>query len=121
MQDALKILLCFLGRCVGAAIYTVLSCLKGHFANRENKMLAKIHIVTPIEKQIVSALQNRFPLLDCTPQTRNMEKRSGSGFKFNIQSFLRFVVGEQRLHISVIIRRWSFASLDEFVVRRWLN
>ena len=39
-------------------------------------MRAKIHIAISIEKQIVSALRNRFPFVDRTSQTRDMEKRS---------------------------------------------
>ena len=44
-----------------------------------------------------------------------------TNFNFNTLSFLRVVVGERRLHIFVIVRRWSLASLDGFSVRRWLN
>ena len=40
----------------------------------ENQMLAKVHIVIPIEKQIMSVLRNRLPLLDRTSKMQEMEK-----------------------------------------------
>ena len=48
---------------------------KGAF--RENQMHAKVYIVIPIEKQIFSALRNRFPFLDRTSQRQDMEKNIG--------------------------------------------
>ena len=41
---------------------------------RENQMHAKVYIAIPIEKQILSALRNRFPFLDRTSQRQDMEK-----------------------------------------------
>ena len=37
-------------------------------------MLAKIHVVISIEKQIISAVKNRFPFVNRAYQTRDMEK-----------------------------------------------
>ena len=64
----------FPGRMCRSCNLYCLKLFKGTLS--ENQMIGKIHIVTPIEKQIVSALENRFPLVDCTPQTRDKEKRS---------------------------------------------
>ena len=69
--------------------------IKGTF--RENQMHAKVYIVIPIEKQILSALRNRFPFLDRTSQKQDMEKNIWIDFNFNTLLFLCFVVGEQRL------------------------
>ena len=55
-------------------------------------MLAKIHIVIPIEKQIMSALENRFLFVDRTSQTRDMEKNILTNFSVNTLSYLRVVV-----------------------------
>ena len=44
---------------------------------RENQMHAKVYIVIPIEKQMLSTLRNRFPFLDRTSQRQDMEKNSG--------------------------------------------
>ena len=41
---------------------------------RENQKHAKVYIVIPIEKQILSALRNRFPFLNRTSQRQDMEK-----------------------------------------------
>ena len=49
--------------------------LKGTF--RENQMHTKDYIVITIEKQILSALRNRFPFLDRTSQRQDMEKNIG--------------------------------------------
>ena len=77
---------------------------KGTF--RENQMHAKVYIVIPIEKEILSALRNRFPFLDRTSQRQDMEKNIRADFNFNnTLLFLSFVVGEQRLQIFVIVRR----------------
>ena len=46
--------------------------LKGAF--RESQIHVKVYIVIPIEKQILSALRNRFPLLDRTSQRQDMER-----------------------------------------------
>ena len=46
-----------------------------------------------------------------------MEENIWTNFNFNTLSNLGVVAGEQRLHIFAIFRRWSLASLDEFVVR----
>ena len=55
--------------------YEPIKLLKWAF--RENKILAKIHIVMSIEKQIMSALGNRFfSFVDRTSQTRDVEKLS---------------------------------------------
>ena len=77
--------------------------LKGTF--RENQMNAKVYIVIPIEKQILTALRNRFPFLDRTSQRQDMEKNIWTDFNFNTLLFLCFVVGEQMLQIFVIVRR----------------
>ena len=71
----------------------------------ENQMLAKVHIVIPIEKKIMSALRNRFPFLDRTSQMQDMEKNFWTNFNLNALLFSYFVVGEQRLQIFVIVRR----------------
>ena len=49
-----------------------MSGIKGTF--RENQMHANVYIVIPIEKQILSALGNRFSFLDRTSQRQDMEK-----------------------------------------------
>ena len=49
--------------------------IKGEF--RENQMHAKVYIFIPIERQILSALRNRFPFLDRTSQRQDMEKNIG--------------------------------------------
>ena len=49
--------------------------IKGAF--RESQMHEKVYIVIPIEKQIFSALTNRFPFLDRTSQRQDMEKNIG--------------------------------------------
>ena len=77
--------------------------VKGTF--RKNQMHAKVYIVIPIEKQVLSALRNRFPFLDHTSQRQDMEKNNRTDFNFNTLLFLCFVVGEQRLQIFVIVRR----------------
>ena len=74
-------------------------------------MLAKIHIVISILKQIMSSLENRFPFVDHTYQTRDMEGNIWTNFDFDTLSFLRVVADEQRLHIFVIVRWWSLVSL----------
>ena len=43
----------------------------------ENQMLAKIHIVIPIEKEIISALENRFSFVDCISQRKIWRKTFG--------------------------------------------
>ena len=79
------------------------TAIKGTF--RENQMHAKVYIVIPIEKQILSALRNGFPFLDRTSQRQDMEKNIWINFSFNTLLFLCFVVGEQTLQIFVIVRR----------------
>ena len=74
-------------------------------AFRESQIHAKVYIVIPIEKQILSALRNRFPFLDRTSQRQDMERNIWTDFNFNTLLFLCFVVGEQRLQIFVIVRR----------------
>ena len=64
---------------------------KGTF--RENQMHARVYIVIPIEKQILSALRNRFPFLDRTSQRQAMEKNIWTDFNFDTLLFLSFVVG----------------------------
>ena len=76
--------------------------LKGHSA-RENHMLAKIHIVAPIVKQVVP-----FSKIIFLSSIALLKRK------------LRLIAGEQRIHIFVIFLPWSLASLDGFVVRRWL-
>ena len=49
----------------------------------ENQMHAKVYIVIPIVKQILSALRNRFPFLDRTSQRQDMEKNIWTDFNFN--------------------------------------
>ena len=49
-----------------------ISYLKGHSAEI-NQMHAKVYIVIPIEKQILSALRNRFPFLDRNSQSETVE------------------------------------------------
>ena len=75
-------------------------------------MRAKVYIVIPIEKQIFSALRNRFPFLDRTSQRQDMEKNILTDFNFSTLLFLCFVVGEQRLQIFVS------ANIDGFVACR---
>ena len=50
--------------------YRKIQLVKGIFC--ENQMLAKIHIIIPVEKQIISALENYFPFVDRTSQTRDL-------------------------------------------------
>ena len=49
----------------------------------ENQMHAKVYIVIPIKKQILSALRNRFPFLYRTSQRQDMEKNIWTDFNFN--------------------------------------
>ena len=89
---------------------------KGAF--RENQMLAKVRIVILIEKQIMSALRNRFPFLDCTSQTQDIEENIRTDFNFNTLLFLSFVVGEKGCKFSLLSAGWSSVSFDGFVACR---
>ena len=62
---------------------------KGTF--RKNQMQGKVYIVIPIEKQILSALRNRFPFLDRTSHRQDMEKNILSDFSLNNLLFLCFL------------------------------
>ena len=75
-------------------------------------MPAKVRIVIPIEKQIMSALRNRFPFLDRTSQTQDMEKDIWTDFNFNTLLFLSFVVGEKGCKFSLLSVGWSSVSFD---------
>ena len=77
--------------------------LKGTF--HENQMHAKVYIVIPIEKQVLSALRNSVPFLNRTYQRQDMEKNIWTDFNFNTLLFLCFIVGEQRLQIFFIVRQ----------------
>ena len=90
--------------------------LKGAF--RENQMPAKVRIIIPIEKQIMSALRNRFPFLDRTSQTQDIEKNIWTDFNFNALLFLSFVVGEKGCKFSLLSVGWSSVSFDGFVACR---
>ena len=83
--------------------------LKGHSAKikcmQRLMSLSGGGALIPIEKQIMSALRNLFPVLNRTSQRQNMEKDIWTDFNFNTLLFLCFVVGEQRLQIFVIVRR----------------
>ena len=81
-------------------------------------MHAKVYIVIPIEKQILSGLRNRFLFPERTSQRQDMEKNIWTYFSFNTILFLCFVVGEQGLQIFVIVRRLVSASIDGFVACR---
>ena len=89
---------------------------KGTF--HENQMHAKVYIVIPIEKQILSALRNHFPFPDGTSQRQDLEKNIWTDFNFNTLLFVCFVVGEQRLQIFVIVHWLVVASIDGFVACR---
>ena len=58
---------------------------------RQNEMLAKVHIVIPIEKQTVSGLRNHFPFLDSTSLTQDIEMDVWTDFNYNTLLFLCFV------------------------------
>ena len=59
-------------------------------------MLAKITIVIPIEKQIMSALGNRFPVVHCISQMRDIEKNIWSDFSFNNLLFNASLLGRTK-------------------------
>ena len=69
----------------------------------------------------MSALENRFRFVDRTSKTQGMEENIWPTLILIPYYHIRVVAGGQRLHIFVIIRRWSLASLDGFVLRPWLN
>ena len=75
---------------------------KGTF--RESQMLAKVHIVIPIEKQITSALRNRFPCFYRTSQTQDMEKTFGP-ISLLIPDYFYVRCWQTKLQIFVIVRR----------------
>ena len=56
-------------------------------------MLAKIHIVISIVKQIISFLENRFPSVDRTSQTRNIDM--DKNFNFTTISYSCVATGKQ--------------------------
>ena len=70
-----------------------------HSLCSENRMLAKIHIVIPIVKQIMSALENGVPFVDHATSMRDMEENIWNNFNFDTLSYLVFVPGEQRQDI----------------------
>ena len=78
-------------------------------------MPAKVCIVILIKKQVMSALRNRFPFLDRTSQTQNIEKNIWTDFNFNTLLFLSFVVGEKGCKFSSLYRI-DFQYLHWFVV-----
>ena len=60
-------------------------------------MLAKIHIVVPIKNKILSARENRFPAVDHTSQTPDMEKNIWNTSFFITLSYLARIVGSEQM------------------------
>ena len=69
------VLKCILNSLAPAIFHQWLITLKMFVDSLLNQMLAKVHIIIVIEKQIMSLLENCFPFVDSTSQTRDMEKK----------------------------------------------
>ena len=81
-------------------------------------MPAKVRIVIPIEKQVMSALRNSFPFLYRTSQGQDIEKKIWMDFNVNTLLFSSFVVGEKGCKFLLLSVGWSSVSFDGFVVCR---